>query len=92
MGMVKQRLPAPMSGEDRRAIERYAAAGVHDPSIDMFRTAAVEAFRRYLRDTPKARWNVHMKFMSEIDTKAPDYGLRAMYRRQLLEEIGPKLP
>ena len=75
-----------MTDEDRLAIERYARAHYTNPRIEEMRQAAVDAHRRNLR-TPSERsnWNIHMRFMSEVDTPCPDYVLRASLRKQLLE-------
>ena len=71
-----------MTDEDKAAIELYARTGARHDEI---RARAIKAFRCYLLSSgPKAEWNLHMKFMSEVDTPCPDYSLRAMYRKQLL--------
>lgn len=72
-----------MADDDMKAIEKYAVA--RKPADDL-RAAAITAHRRYLRDTKRYDWNIHMKFMSEVDSPCPDYTLRAMYRKQLLEQ------
>ena len=73
-----------MDREDEASIERYARAHYTNPRIDQMRNDAIVAHRRYLRETKQRDWNLHMKFMSEVDTPVPDYSLRAMYRKQLL--------
>lgn len=72
-----------MTDDDKRAIEKFAQHG----GSGLVRQDAINAHRRYLRDTKKRDWNIHMKFMSEIDTPCPDYSLRAMYRKQLLDQL-----
>lgn len=84
MGMVRQEMQ--MRTIDKRAIEQYARAAPEDPDIDLLRKGAREVFLFYLEREPRERWNAHMKFMSEVDSPAPDYGLRAHYRQQLLEQ------
>ena len=71
-----------MTDEDKQAIERFACAGGTGRDFTERRAAAVDAHRRYLH-TKRHDWNLHMKFMSEVDTPCPDYGLRAMYRADL---------
>lgn len=83
MGMVRQEMQMPDA--DKRVIERFAATKAVG-SEDALRMAAINIFRRYVRHTPQAKWNLHMKFMSEVDSKCPDYGLRAIYRKQLIEQ------
>ena len=67
-----------MSEEDKRIIERYARTG-----RVALRAAAKDAHRRYLH-VPRDEWNMHMKFMGEVDNQSPDYVHRHLYRRQLL--------
>lgn len=74
-----------MTDEDKKAIERFARAHANNPRHGELREAAIEAHRRYLGERSRHReWNLHMKFMSEVDTPVPDYALRAMYRKQLI--------
>ena len=70
-----------MTDEDKQTIEVYARTGARHDEI---RARAIKAYRRCLSSTPKAEWDIHMKFMSEVDTPVPDYTLRATYRKQLL--------
>lgn len=71
-----------MTDEDKLVIERYARAYYANPRIEEMRQAAIEVHRRNLT-TPWGR-DIHMLFMSEVDTPCPDYVLRAKYRKQLL--------
>ena len=78
-----------MTDDEKHIIERYARAHYANPRIEEMRQAAIEVHRRHLRtpkdgSNPREGWNIHMRFMSEVDTPVPDYVLRATYRKQLL--------
>lgn len=68
-----------MTDDEKRAIESLACAPQYDAPI---REEAIAIFRRHIR-TPQHQWNDHMRFMSEIDSKCPDYALRAVYRNSV---------
>jgi hypothetical protein len=68
-----------LTDDEKRAIEALACAPQYDAPI---RAEAVAIFRRHIR-TPQRQWNDHMRFMSEIDSEYPDYGLRAVYRNSV---------
>ena len=72
-----------MTEDEKRTIETFARQGALFDQRDILREKSVAIFRQYLRHTPKKDWGPHMKFMSEIDSPCPDYGLRRLYRDQL---------
>lgn len=67
------------SSEDRRTIQCYADGR---PSM---REAALAIFHSELRANGVAmRGDPFFEFMSEVDSPAPDYGLRARYRDEVI--------
>jgi hypothetical protein len=84
-----------MSVEDINVIRRLAAitpAEAKDlrnqpPGPSNLRTQAIDIYRRHI-GTLGCRGTPEMQFMSEVDNPCPDIGLRASYRKTLLELDG----
>ena len=84
-----------------RKIEKYSAseyesirACARDQSYNQpqFREEAVAAHRAMItrlrfNRTELPYGDVYFEFMREIDNPCPDYGLRAAYRKRILEEM-----
>ena len=66
-----------MTEEEKKVIKRFAAGDV------ALRNEAIRIHRQYIsilgvRGTPE------MRFMAETDTSCPDFNLRGIYRKALL--------
>lgn len=75
---------------DLKKIEDFAYAqfvGLSESSTIPLREEALSVYRFFLGTLPKDKWNIHMKFMSEVDNRSPDLALRSQYRKQLIDLI-----
>jgi hypothetical protein len=73
-----------MSDQDRDIIVRFARG-----ETDL-RGQATDIFHRSLRQGIGPRSTPEMRFMAEVDHVAPDLGLRATYRSELLMAAASK--
>ncbi len=90
--------------QENEAIAAYAqssAAKDGEVTVRSARDTAIAAHRALfarVRETGGTLpyGNAHFEFMREVDTPAPDYGLRATYRKQIIEaatqpaNLGPR--
>lgn len=78
----KKEVPKPvdLTADEKEIIRRYADK---DWSVE---EQAIEIYRKYVPILGAHGKNMYMNFMSEVDTPVSDLGLRAMYRKQVLED------
>lgn len=76
-----------LTESDRNTVKKFAEG--HDCA----REAAIHIFYHFLNQITDAKqnidredWPIEMKFMSEVDSPCPDYILKSMYRKQLVDK------
>ena len=72
-----------MDGPERNTIKQFAAGdqSLREDALRIFHNTIAHC---RVKKVPLPHGDVHFEFMSEIDSPCPDYGLRAMYRKQII--------
>lgn len=74
-----------LTNEEKQIIEEFAAYRGSDAHFHRLKFDAVNVYRKYCTpQTFEASRGPHMEFMSEIDSKCPDYSYRAAMRKRLI--------